>query len=222
MPKKGELATICKNGHDLTLPGARSAPSPTRRGAGECRLCIVERSRAKRGSTKTGPPSRYKGDETARLAALAVGLKRCPECETAKPLDDFWNDRHNADGKGSYCKACASAAKKADYSARREELLLRAQARKFGVTVEWLTDTLAAQGGGCAICRQSCTSGRALAVDHDHETGVVRGLLCANCNRALGLLQDSPQIARAALGYLEAWKAGHGESVCGTGMSGTD
>ena len=45
-----------------------------------------------------------------------------------------------------------------------------------------------------------------LAVDHDHETGQVRDLLCHNCNRALGLFQDSIETVEAALNYLKKWK----------------
>lgn len=65
------------------------------------------------------------------------------------------------------------------------------------------------QGGVCAICKQPETvvhskSGRAqpLSVDHDHETGVVRGLLCHRCNVAVGLLQNSPEFADAVADYL--------------------
>lgn len=212
MPKKGERATVCKRGHDLTQPGSRLKPSG--RGGGLCRQCSADYWRERRGSAKTGPPSRYKGDETARREAVAQGLKRCPSCETPKPLIAYWNDRHTADGKGSYCIECASSAKRADYAERRVELLLRTQARKFGVTVEWLEETLLAQGGVCAICQRPCVSGRALAVDHNHQTGAIRGLLCANCNRALGLLQDSTSVVMSALLYLQKWNPDDPQSVC--------
>lgn len=60
----------------------------------------------------------------------------------------------------------------------------------------------------CRICRSegfvvSRNGGAKLAIDHDHETGTVRGLLCPSCNQALGLLKDSPDILRAAIHYLE-------------------
>jgi hypothetical protein len=64
------------------------------------------------------------------------------------------------------------------------------------------------QNGLCALC---CGEGFCMAehhklklvVDHCHETGRIRGLLCHNCNRALGLLHDDPRVIRKAIGYLE-------------------
>lgn len=69
--------------------------------------------------------------------------------------------------------------------------------RKYGLTGDEYDRLLAAQGGLCAICRQPerlMGRGRVrrLAVDHDHRTGRVRGLLCASCNTILGHLRDDP------------------------------
>ena len=58
------------------------------------------------------------------------------------------------------------------------------------------------QGGVCAICKNKCSTGRALAIDHDHETKKVRGLLCGKCNRGLGLFNDSSGRLFAAASYL--------------------
>jgi len=66
---------------------------------------------------------------------------------------------------------------------------------KFGITAEDYASLLAAQGGVCAICG-SPPNGRALAVDHDHATGAVRGLLCDGCNLGLGHIEA--HIERAA------------------------
>ena len=66
-----------------------------------------------------------------------------------------------------------------------------------------------AQDGVCAICkkpelnRSNGPNPKRLSVDHCHETGAVRGLLCNNCNRAIGLLGDDPALLRAAVEYLE-------------------
>jgi hypothetical protein len=73
--------------------------------------------------------------------------------------------------------------------------------RKFNLSPEEYNDLLEKQGGVCAICKQNCT--RALAVDHNHTTGKVRGLLCNNCNRGIGHLRDSIDLLKSATSYLE-------------------
>lgn len=221
MPKRGELKSICKNGHDLTASDARRPPKAGERGGGECRQCILDRQRRLRGSSKSGPASRYKGDENARLAALAAGLKRCPDCGVGKELDEFNRSADTSDGRHSYCRECQRKKKRAAYQANLEMTRLRKRASQFGITVEHLQSLIADQANGCAICGRQCVSGRALALDHDHETGQLRGLLCANCNRAIGQLQDSVEILRSALAYLEKWKghASRDEGVHGTGVS---
>lgn len=65
-------------------------------------------------------------------------------------------------------------------------------------------ELLAEQLGVCAICMQKCTSRRRLAVDHCHETGRVRGLLCHRCNRGIGFLGDSRQLLLRASDYLKS------------------
>lgn len=81
--------------------------------------------------------------------------------------------------------------------------------RLYGLTEADYVAMLAKQGGLCAICRkpqsvrrQNKTPDR-LAIDHDHATGKVRGLLCHNCNHALGKMRDDPSLLRAAIAYLE-------------------
>lgn len=71
---------------------------------------------------------------------------------------------------------------------------------RFGITVEDYTAILAAQGGVCKICGK--TQNKRLAVDHCHVTGIIRGLLCANCNTGLGLFLDDPELLDKAIGYL--------------------
>ena len=72
--------------------------------------------------------------------------------------------------------------------------------RSYGITVEEYDEMLESQGGGCYICGIGPV-GRALDIDHDHRTGKVRGLLCSNHNRALGLLGDDPDLLLAAHTY---------------------
>jgi len=77
---------------------------------------------------------------------------------------------------------------------------LRRRAKEHSLTIE----ELVALGDECHICGESET-GRwgTLHIDHDHETGKVRGLLCVGCNRGIGFFSDSAERMRAALTYLE-------------------
>ena len=83
--------------------------------------------------------------------------------------------------------------------------------KKYGIGLGEARDRLAAQGDRCAICRRA-KNGRAVpagkvsvwdwCVDHDHDTGQVRGILCFHCNAAIGMLGDDPQIVMEAYRYL--------------------
>ena len=76
--------------------------------------------------------------------------------------------------------------------------------RKYGVTPEWYDETLASQGGGCAICGRPPRDDISLHVDHDHSTGQLRKLLCFLCNNLLGDVDDDAGRLLAAAAYLEA------------------
>ena len=81
--------------------------------------------------------------------------------------------------------------------------------RKYGLTLEALRALEEEQNNLCALCQKPETirdrSGgiRPLSIDHDHISGEIRGLLCHRCNAALGLLNDSPELLRAAALYVE-------------------
>ena len=77
--------------------------------------------------------------------------------------------------------------------------------KKFGLTVEEYDEMLAAQGGVCAICGRPPRDDISLHVDHDHETGKVRGLTCFRCNNALGDFDDDPKLLEAASAYLDGY-----------------
>jgi hypothetical protein len=83
--------------------------------------------------------------------------------------------------------------------------------KNFGIDLEFFNYLLKKQGYVCAICKMPETTlnrrhhnPQSLTVDHNHTTGVVRGLLCNNCNRAIGLLKDDTKILLAAVDYLGA------------------
>lgn len=77
--------------------------------------------------------------------------------------------------------------------------------RKYGVTKEWYDTTLAAQDGTCDICDKHLTPGayhKYFIIDHDHDTGSVRGLLCSNYNLGIGQLNDDIGLLVKAIDYL--------------------
>jgi hypothetical protein len=117
-----------------------------------------------------------------------------------KPKHDFMT----SGGRRSYAKE-RYASDKLFY--RRAELR-----RKFGLSLEDYNAMLEEQGGVCAICAQPETAirqGRVLplAVDHNHKTGALRGLLCTACNIGIGSLAESTERLNAAIAYLDKWKA---------------
>jgi Recombination endonuclease VII len=97
--------------------------------------------------------------------------------------------------------------KKREYSRRYrrahlEEVRERNRRRRYSITQGTFDSMLLAQGGCCAICAQP-PNGKGLGVDHDHNNGTVRGLLCDKCNTAIGLLNDDPGLLSTALAYLK-------------------
>jgi hypothetical protein len=83
--------------------------------------------------------------------------------------------------------------------------------REYGLTVQQFEAMLEVQGGRCLICRNPPRSGAHLHVDHCHNTGKIRGLLCFGCNGGLGAFRDDIGRMRAAIAYLEAASASRDE-----------
>ena len=118
------------------------------------------------------------------------GQRWCAPCQSFRDFDDF------ADG-ASRCRPCAS-------SATHGAMI----AKTYGLSPAEYDRLLALQGGRCAICRGRPKSKR-LAVDHDHGSGAVRGLLCSRCNHdLLGSAWDSLALASALWHYLNTPPAG--------------
>lgn len=94
---------------------------------------------------------------------------------------------------------------KARCAGNKEHRAKRLRARKYGLTHDEFITILASQAGRCAICRTVLDGSRRNLqpqVDHDHDTGAVRGLLCGNCNKMLGMAKDQPEVLGAAIAYL--------------------
>lgn len=124
-------------------------------------------------------------------------MKRCCVCKVEKPVEGFYKT-------STECKACN---KIRDSGSRRQQKRDYAWRKKletdFGMTPEDYWQLFAEQEGRCAICRRE-PDWKRLAVDHDHQTGLVRGLLCHQCNCGLGFFNDDFELLATALGYLKA------------------
>jgi Recombination endonuclease VII len=125
-------------------------------------------------------------------------MKRCPCCGESKPLEDFPRNRRTKDGLAAYCKPCHNAKGRASRErsggARKYHLWLR-----YGLTLDDVDRLLTSQAGVCAICGARDPQ----HVDHDHDSGRVRGLLCFNCNGGLGQFKDNASNLRRAADYLD-------------------
>ena len=134
--------------------------------------------------------------------------KLCTKCKVEKPLESFGKRKGVKDGRRSQCTMCDIEYNKKYYHAMPIEKKNKKN-RKLTLTRRGLTqetyDTLYKEHKGCcAICgkeEKNVLRGR-LNIDHCHTTGKVRGLLCHNCNAALGLLEDSIDNLTSAVSYL--------------------
>ena len=124
-----------------------------------------------------------------------MGYKECRLCKKVKPLEEFYY-RKDSKTYRSECKDCVKA---------RERL------KKTGWSPAEYETAWYKQEGKCAICGCELGTGRYTkpAADHDHKTGKLRGILCTQCNTALGLMKDSPYRLESAIHYLEE----HGHNI---------
>lgn len=105
---------------------------------------------------------------------------------------------------GNFChpcwlEACAAFAPRLAVG----ETLDRYYQRKYGITLNEYGQRFLRQKGQCAICQTVPSGGEPLAVDHDHATGAVRGLLCRSCNVGLGFFRDQTVSLARAIVYLQ-------------------
>jgi len=143
-------------------------------------------SQSPEGNPEPRQRSKREGVETGHGATL-VACKSCSKPK--KPTEFYRKDRQGR--RDRVCKRCRTIE-------QREKTL--------GITDETYWDLYHKQAGRCGICRRRLYSKRykVFCVDHDHDTGAIRGLLCHNCNRAVGMFRDcSATIQRAA-----AWVEG--------------
>lgn len=159
-----------------------------------------------------------------------TNTKICRLCKEEKPLDKFykyrrtekiyaackarhyvrtldWRAANPEQYKGHNAKRGSQWTKEAreKYAPTEREKHSVYLYRNYGITLDQYEEMLKAQGGVCAICKDECNrkTTKRLCVDHDHMTGVVRGLLCFQCNAGIGKFKDRPAALLAAIKYLE-------------------
>ena len=133
-------------------------------------------------------------------------MKICTECSETKPFDDFHKGKHYADGYRSKCKQCMSNYYKKRNKNPEQKIKQRewSYKRRYGISIEEYNQLSESQNHACKICGSidSRRGNKFLMVDHNHETGEVRGLLCSRCNSAIGLLEDNISHLQSAINYL--------------------
>lgn len=112
------------------------------------------------------------------------GKKWCFGCRGWKAALNFTADRSRSGGLTSRCRPCMSEA---------------STASRYGMSISDLREFRRKHENKCCIC----SSDELTVVDHNHQTGLVRGLLCPSCNSAIGLLKEDPLLFSAAVKYLE-------------------
>lgn len=201
--------TCTKCGADKPLSDFSKAPQGKYGRKPSCKACDAARHAA-----QYVPKPRQK----RRPAFAGNESKACRRCSETKPLIEFSLSRRETETQNavyrSDCKACCATQARQWFHGNKE----RAKENRhrwnlgatYGITPEQYQEMLTAQGGVCAVCGldEPNEHGRTgtkfrLSVDHCHETGRVRGLLCQKCNRAIGLLNDNVDLLRKAIDYLE-------------------
>jgi hypothetical protein len=135
--------------------------------------------------------------------------KKCRSCKETKSLNDFNKDKTRAGGRDNQCRECK---KNRDKEYRNTHFRIRGYRnkkhdwRKKGIkcyTIQHYQQDIKKQDNKCAICKEIMDPA---CVDHDHDTGMVRKLLCRTCNAGIGLLKDNADLLREAADYLDSFK----------------
>lgn len=158
-------------------------------------------------------------------------IKMCNRCKVDKSTVEFQRNKQTKDGLQDWCKPCISEYRKEYRRSNLDKFLVvereyAAQRRKknlplvqdihrrshlkttYNITLEQYEQMFTQQNYACKIClvpfelQVQVSRTKLPYVDHDHNTGVVRGLLCSTCNAMLGMAKDNPLLLQAAIEYL--------------------
>lgn len=134
------------------------------------------------------------------ILAYSHGKLYCRKCHHEKDPSEFYLSNHQSTGRQSCCISCSKTERqriRQNGYGRRRHLKVR-----YGLSESEYEEMLEEQGGVCAICGKPPSQSRHLDVDHNHETGEVRGLLCTKCNSEVGVVENSTRLHRL-LRYLK-------------------
>ena len=137
----------------------------------------------------------------------------CKQCRETKTIDEFY-PAPSRNGRRIYrrtCKLCHNQNVQEWRKTDSGKVCLRTAQLRYdcGLSAEQYNNLFYEQGGVCAICGciETVTTQngevRRLCIDHNHNSKIVRGLLCQACNIAIGLMKDDPLVLRRAADYLE-------------------
>lgn len=138
------------------------------------------------------------------------GYKLCSRCKNIKPESEFYKNKSKEDGYSHNCKECGKYYTKKWKSENRDAVkrynkknsINRNLIKRYGITLDDKRNMLNIQNNRCKICGNEFEEESSAFVDHKHENGLVRGLLCTKCNTAIGYLQDNPKIIANAMLYV--------------------
>ena len=182
----------CKWGHEMTPDNTYVDPSGKKKQCKTCRNKSARESARRNYVPVSAEKRKYRTDLTAP--------KKCPRCGQVKSLDQFYKCKGAHDGVQSRCIPCSKELVKLT----PEKLRIRNFKVKYGITLADYDLMLQEQNDGCAICGRKASEERfgVLSVDHCHDTGRVRGLLCEKHNMALGMFGDDIELLNEAIRYL--------------------
>lgn len=172
--------------------------------AKRCSRCLQTKSAAEFSPDKAAPSGLTSRCRACRREEALEWRRQNPEKsrEHARRTREKHGHRYRQQNSARY-----AALSEAERSARARRTREAHLARKFGLTLDEFNALRAAQANCCAICSMPFTEAvrgdGAVAVDHDHRTGRVRGLLCFKCNAGIGYLRDSAVLLRMAASYLD-------------------
>ena len=131
-------------------------------------------------------------------------IRPCTVCRRLLDFNHFDLDKRSYNGIKSSCKKCCRDYMSTHYKNNKNNVKDKNLFQVYGITLKEYNTLLKTQNNVCAICKkENLPNSGSLAVDHDHETGKVRGLLCVQCNRGLGIFYDNISYLENAIKYLK-------------------